>query len=225
MDSAMSDLTVNPFITLPAATTTSDHTTSSDGLTGTGAGFQQMLTALLMSSTMSTSGSDSSTGGDLLSPVLFTLIEQMLAQQMNNLQAANPALTDQAANAATNTMGSGNLPVHGVVTQKFNSGHSGIDLAVKVGTPVHTSMEGKVVYAGWNNQGYGNLVVVENGAFRTYYAHLSQIPVTLGQTVHTGEVIGLSGNTGNSTGPHLHYEVRVNGEPVNPAGSNIAQRS
>ena len=74
-----------------------------------------------------------------------------------------------------------------------------------------------MVYAGWNNQGYGNLVIVENGPYKTYYAHLSEIPVQVGQTVQAGQVIAYSGNTGNSTGPHLHYEVRVNGQRVDPS--------
>jgi murein DD-endopeptidase MepM/ murein hydrolase activator NlpD len=83
-------------------------------------------------------------------------------------------------------------------------------------------MDGKVVYAGWNDDGYGNLVIVENGPYRTYFAHLSKIPVDLGQQVRAGSVIGLSGNTGNSTGPHLHYEVRKNGQHINPASFTLA---
>jgi murein DD-endopeptidase MepM/ murein hydrolase activator NlpD len=82
-------------------------------------------------------------------------------------------------------------------------------------------MDGKVVHAGWNNQGYGNLVIVENGAYRTYYAHLSSIPVSVGDTVRAGTTIGLSGNTGNSTGPHLHYEIRKNNVPVDPTSTTL----
>jgi murein DD-endopeptidase MepM/ murein hydrolase activator NlpD len=108
------------------------------------------------------------------------------------------------------------LPVSGRLTQAFHPGHHGIDIGVPVGTPIRSTMAGRVVQAGWNNQGYGNLVIVEAGPYRTYYAHLDSIPVAPGQTVAAGDVIGLSGNTGNSTGPHLHYEVRVNGTPVPP---------
>ncbi len=82
-------------------------------------------------------------------------------------------------------------------------------------------MDGTITYAGWNDEGYGNLVVVENGPYKVYYGHLSQIPVEVGQTVSAGDVIGISGNTGNSTGPHLHYEVRINDERVDPASFTL----
>ena len=111
------------------------------------------------------------------------------------------------------------LPTTGPISQAYHTGHSGIDVAVPVGTSIHSTMPGKVTYAGWNTEGYGNLVIVENGPYRTYYAHLQQIPVKVGQTVEAGTVIGLSGSTGNSTGPHLHYEVRVDGQPVLPVAS------
>lgn len=102
------------------------------------------------------------------------------------------------------------------MTQGYHPGHNGLDFGVVVGTPVHSTLSGKVTYAGWNNQGYGNLVIVDNGTYKTYYAHLSKIPVSVGQTIQKGEVVGLSGNTGNSTGPHLHYEVRKNNVPIDP---------
>jgi murein DD-endopeptidase MepM/ murein hydrolase activator NlpD len=82
-------------------------------------------------------------------------------------------------------------------------------------------MNGKVISAGWNNQGYGNLVIVENGSYRTYYAHLSSIPVSAGDVVTAGTTIGLSGNTGNSTGPHLHYEIRKDNVPINPTAVTL----
>lgn len=107
-------------------------------------------------------------------------------------------------------------PVNGVLTQDFHPGHIGVDTGVPVGTPVISSMDGKVVFAGWNMEGYGNLIVIENGMYKTYYAHLSNFEVKEGDTITTGNVVGLSGITGNSSGPHLHYEVRVNGNPVNP---------
>jgi murein DD-endopeptidase MepM/ murein hydrolase activator NlpD len=107
------------------------------------------------------------------------------------------------------------------LTQNFHSGHTGIDLAVVVGTPVKATMDGKVISAGWNTQGYGNLVIVENGAYKTYYAHLSSIPVAVGDTVTAGELVGLSGSTGNSTGPHLHYEIRKNNVPIDPTSVTL----
>lgn len=128
-------------------------------------------------------------------------------------------LIDTQAEPASLSEGSGQptgLPVSGRMSQDYHDSHHGIDLAVPVGTPVRSTMAGRVAYSGWNNEGYGNLVIVENGAYRTYYAHLSSLPVQVGQTVSAGDLIGLSGNTGNSTGPHVHYEVRVNGQPVRP---------
>jgi murein DD-endopeptidase MepM/ murein hydrolase activator NlpD len=97
--------------------------------------------------------------------------------------------------------------------------HSGIDFSLVTGTPVRSTWEGQVVYAGMSGAGYGNLVVVENGSWRMVYAHLSGINVSVGQGVRTGTLLGLSGNTGRSTGPHLHYEVRHHGVPVDPVSA------
>jgi murein DD-endopeptidase MepM/ murein hydrolase activator NlpD len=95
-------------------------------------------------------------------------------------------------------------------------GHNGIDFSLVTGTPIRSTWEGTVVYAGWSDAGYGNLVIVENGDWRMYYAHLSSFGVGVGQPVQTGTVVGASGDTGWSTGPHLHYEVRHQGVPVDP---------
>lgn len=86
--------------------------------------------------------------------------------------------------------------------------HTGIDLAISVGTPVRSFQNGVVVLTGWHG-GYGNAIIVDHGAIRTLYAHLSTINVNVGQEVLSGDTIGLSGNTGRSTGPHLHFEVQV----------------
>ena len=83
------------------------------------------------------------------------------------------------------------------------------------------NLDGRVVYAGWNDQGYGNLVIIENGPYRVYFAHLSKIPVKVGEKVTAGTIIGYSGNTGNSTGPHLHYEVRKNGYAIDPTSFTL----
>lgn len=94
--------------------------------------------------------------------------------------------------------------------------HTGIDLQAAVGTPVHVTADGVVVSAGWST-GYGKLVIVDHGnGLETYYAHLSQFLVVPGQAVRRSEVIALSGETGRATGPHVHYEVRLHGTPVNP---------
>jgi murein DD-endopeptidase MepM/ murein hydrolase activator NlpD len=111
---------------------------------------------------------------------------------------------------------SADLPVHGRLTQGYTSTHHGLDFGVVVGTPVRSTIEGTVAFAGWSEAGYGNLVIVENGPYKTYYGHLSDIPVTVGQTIQKGEVIGLSGNTGKSSGPHVHYEIRRNHVQIDP---------
>jgi murein DD-endopeptidase MepM/ murein hydrolase activator NlpD len=94
--------------------------------------------------------------------------------------------------------------------------HEGIDIAVGEGTPVRAAAAGTVIYAGWMG-GYGNLVVVDHGnGLSTAYAHNSSLAASVGQSVAAGEVVSYSGNTGNSTGPHVHFEVRVNGSAVDP---------
>jgi murein DD-endopeptidase MepM/ murein hydrolase activator NlpD len=94
--------------------------------------------------------------------------------------------------------------------------HAGVDVAVSIGTPVRAPADGVVSFAGWD-EFYGKLVSIDHGyGVLTRYAHNSQIYVQVGQKVNKFDVISASGNTGRSTGPHLHYEVRVNGIPVNP---------
>ena len=117
-------------------------------------------------------------------------------------------------------------PVRGVITSSFGERvdpflgegafHPGIDIGAPYGTPVHVTADGIVVYAGVIN-GYGRAVIVNHGhGIRTLYAHMSALVVTAGQRIDRGEVVGYVGDSGRSTGPHLHYEVRVNNDPVNP---------
>lgn len=126
--------------------------------------------------------------------------------------------------------GSGILawPVNGSVTSGFGyrihpifhvrKMHTGIDLSAGMGTSIRAASGGTVVSAGWRG-GYGKCVVISHGGgLATLYAHQSEILVTEGQSVKRGEVIGKVGSTGYSTGPHLHFEVRVNGSPVDPMG-------
>ena len=113
-------------------------------------------------------------------------------------------------------------PVHGVLTSSFGwrwgRMHEGIDLAVPSGTPVVASAAGTVIVAGWMG-GYGNLVVIDHGnGLATAYGHNTSVAVSYGQTVAQGQLISYSGSTGHSTGPHVHFEVRVNGAPVDPLG-------
>lgn len=117
-------------------------------------------------------------------------------------------------------------PVNGTITSNFGvrgnpigggtGYHEGLDIAVDYGTPVRATASGTVTIAGWVG-GYGNLVEINHGSgFVTRYGHNSLILVTQGQEVKTGDIISLAGSTGNSTGPHVHYEVRVNGTPTDP---------
>lgn len=94
--------------------------------------------------------------------------------------------------------------------------HTGQDISTLWGTPVMAAANGTVVFAGWQN-GYGQIVIIDHGnGVTTRYGHLSDIDVELGQLIIRGEQLGRVGSTGRSTGPHLHYEVRINDEPVNP---------
>jgi murein DD-endopeptidase MepM/ murein hydrolase activator NlpD len=96
--------------------------------------------------------------------------------------------------------------------------HTGLDFPAPDGTPVAAAASGRVTYAGWHPGGWGWLVTIAHGrGVRTMYAHLSRIDVGLGQQVMAGATIGLVGSTGRSTGPHLHFEVRMRGASVDPA--------
>jgi murein DD-endopeptidase MepM/ murein hydrolase activator NlpD len=95
--------------------------------------------------------------------------------------------------------------------------HTGVDIANDMGSPIHATADGEVSFAGWEG-GYGKLVVVRHGnGYSTYYGHLSEIKAAVGRSIKRGDVVGLMGATGNTTGPHLHYEVRVFGAAVNPS--------
>jgi murein DD-endopeptidase MepM/ murein hydrolase activator NlpD len=96
--------------------------------------------------------------------------------------------------------------------------HPGIDIGVPTGTPIHAAGSGTVVWCGWMS-GYGNLVMIDHhNGLATLYGHQSRIAASCGEQVVTGQVIGYVGCTGFCTGPHLHFEVRLNGTPVDPLG-------
>lgn len=96
--------------------------------------------------------------------------------------------------------------------------HQGIDIAAEMGTPIVATADGVVTIAGWNAGGYGNMVDIDHGSgVSTRYGHASAVVVTPGQRVRRGQIIAYVGSTGHSTGPHLHYEVRLSGQPVNPS--------
>ena len=224
----------NPLSGLSGASSTSDLASS----------FSQILSSSMMSSGLGSSGAESSDSSSssgmtgMLMPLMMMLLEQILAQQTaaqttQTGAAPTPSSTTNAPLAATGAAATGlyneagtngqpvGRPVGGVITQGYSSKHIGIDFGVPVGTSVKSTMSGKVVHAGWNTEGYGNLVIVQNGPYRTYYAHLSSIPVKIGDTINAGQEIGLSGSTGNSTGPHVHYEVRLDGSAIDPTSRTL----
>jgi len=97
------------------------------------------------------------------------------------------------------------------------SGHLAIDIAASIGDPIFASDSGVIVFAGWAAGGYGNIIMIDHGnGYQTVYAHLNDVYVGCGQSVNQGRVIGAAGSTGNSTGPHLHFEIRIWGQYVNP---------
>lgn len=111
-------------------------------------------------------------------------------------------------------------PLQGRISSPFGTRwgrmHNGLDIAVPTGTQVRATADGRISFAGWNG-GYGILVIIDHGnGIETRHAHLSRLNVQVGQKVDRGQVVAFSGNTGVSTGPHLHYEIRYRNNPVNP---------
>ena len=114
-------------------------------------------------------------------------------------------------------------PVVGNITSRYgakerirNHTHQGLDISAKTGTKIQAVADGKVTYSG-ELGGYGNLIKIDHGnGVETYYGHCSKIYTSVGKEVKAGDIIGLVGSTGNSTGPHLHLELRLNGKVVNP---------
>ena len=113
----------------------------------------------------------------------------------------------------------GNPLPNGRWVRGYYAGHSGIDLSAAEGTPVLAANSGPVLYSGWNTWGYGNTVVVGHGPFSTLYGHMSGTAVRCGDFVQTGQVVGFVGSTGNSSGPHLHFEIRTGNVPQDPSGT------
>ena len=163
-----------------------------------------------------------------------------VSAMLKERQAARAAAAAAAAAAAQSSGGQGasdnwvqgtgqlGWPVSGEITSPYGYRvhpiwgttiyHSGIDIGVDEGTPVHAADGGVVVWSGWMG-GSGYAVVIDHGnGLSTLYGHNSELAVDEGQSVAKGQVISYAGSTGNSTGPHVHFEVRVNGDPVDPMG-------
>ena len=109
---------------------------------------------------------------------------------------------------------------NGTYVRGYYAGHSGIDISAPTGTPVYAANGGPILYAGWNNWGYGITVVIGHGPWSTLYGHMSSRAVGCGQVVGAGQVIGYVGSTGNSSGPHLHFEIRFRNQPQDPASTS-----
>ncbi|MEW4449499.1 M23 family metallopeptidase [Qipengyuania sp. JC766] len=140
--------------------------------------------------------------------VTATDVRQLAAM---NMPAATPSLMPIAT--ATLTSGYG-MRDHPVLRRRAN--HKGVDLAAATGTPIYATADGTVSRANYSGS-YGNVVYIEHaGEMQTRYAHMSRIATADGAQVKKGDLIGYVGSTGRSTGPHLHYEVRISGRAVNP---------
>ena len=154
----------------------------------------------------------------------------LLEQQENQLLAESNALSGVITGSSGNGVGTGDMmwPVSGPIVSPYGYRihpilgyrklHTGIDFGVGYGTPIHASDSGAVIYS-TSMGGYGNVIIVDHGrGISTLYAHQSSLAVVTGSMVTRGQVIGYVGSTGFSTGPHLHFEVRINGSPVDPMG-------
>jgi murein DD-endopeptidase MepM/ murein hydrolase activator NlpD len=147
-------------------------------------------------------------------------VDALAAQSAALAKAIRDAQAQGSTGSGTPSAAGFIWPVNGAVVSGFGLRwgrmHEGIDITAPIGTPIWAAADGTVIHAGWLG-GYGNLVVLDHGdGLATAYAHASAILVSVGQRVLQGETIALVGSTGNSSGPHLHFEVRVNGSAVDP---------
>jgi murein DD-endopeptidase MepM/ murein hydrolase activator NlpD len=160
---------------------------------------------------------------------LEQLIREKQAEEEARRLAARRAaqLAGEAVPEEPSAPGQLTWPVSGPISSPFGMRnnpvthvfilHAGIDIAVASGTTVGAAADGRVIVAGWDDGGCGNMIVIDHGGhLATQYCHLSQIYVGVGQDVQRGQAIAASGSTGNSTGPHLHFGVRIDGRPVDP---------
>lgn len=138
-----------------------------------------------------------------------------LASQKQELLAAIPSIQPIKNRELTRIASGYGNRIHPIYkTRQF---HEGLDFTTAIGAPVYATGKGEVVRKDYSKRGYGNQLVLDHGyGYKTRYAHLSEFKVKQGETVKRGELIGTIGNSGLSTGPHLHYEVRKDGKPVNP---------
>ena len=161
--------------------------------------------------------------------------DEVSAEENNNVKTVKTKVTDYSKNEVieeypsdeegNNTKEAAAFPelifpvgdINDIVAGFFGyEKHSGIDFKAEEGTPIKASDSGKVIYSGYKGS-YGNLVIIEhNNGTQTYYAHCSELKISMGENVNVGDIIATVGATGNATGPNLHFELRINGNPVNP---------
>ena len=140
----------------------------------------------------------------------------------NTANIATATTTTAAPSGVLNGMQL-SIPVTGSISSRFGSRgasrstiHTGLDISTSSGTGIRPISAGTVTYSAYKGS-YGNLIIIDHGnGVQSYYAHCSALYVSVGQSVDTNTTIGAVGSTGNSTGPHLHLEIRIGGEPVNP---------
>ena len=148
-------------------------------------------------------------------------IDELEVAKANTIEKLNIDTTEEISNI--NGIKIATLPVTGTISSRYGvsskirvSTHTGLDIATATGTPIKVIADGTVIFAAYSGS-YGYLVKVDHGnGVETWYGHTSKMLVKAGQEVKSGDTIALVGSTGNSTGPHLHFEVRINGEHLNP---------
>lgn len=184
-------------------------------------------------------GTHEGQGGPVIQPdvqhvgIVLDMVEKGIAERRQSLLELQQMLKerqDKLVPVSAGVSGMGGVttpsiwPARGDVSSPYglrwngSDFHPGIDIANDMGTPILATADGIVTTAGWNDGGYGNMVDIDHGnGIMTRYGHAMQVAVTPGQQVRRGQVIAYMGSTGFSTGPHVHYEVRIHGNAVNPA--------
>jgi|GEM_PF-2712973 len=155
--------------------------------------------------------------------LVFSLNQRPEVAVAGNYKSENPKPTISRVILTTNIMAREHpifyWPIRGGITTMFSSYHKGIDISSSYGTPIHPFASGTVIFAGWDNHGFGNAIIIRSAAgYDSKYGHLSGLNVKTGQRVESDSVIGFIGATGVATGPHLHFEVYKDGIAINPLG-------
>ena len=187
-----------PVVTKP--TTNSGSSTNGNSSSSTNSG------SSTSGNSSSSTNSGSSTGGN--------------SSSSTNNGSSNNGTTSSKPNASSGKFihplkGAGRLSSG--YGSRWGSFHKGVDYAAPAGTPIYASAAGQVIYSGYNSGGYGKLIIIDHGnGYQTYYAHCSSLYVNVGTNVSQGQHIAAVGSTGDSTGNHIHFEIRKNGTPINP---------